>query len=232
MTDSRHIPQFCLKYLHSDNQESNYDSNYVLYADADVVFLNNPIINREFLPRYVGFATQGNIWCCSTNQKQRNRHFNSGVMIMNVTGYSESYEDFKKFILNVPSNNCNLHFKAFDQSAFISFFPRLSENVYDHNVAMSNYSNSSSLPFKYFSTAIPKIFEYEPYLGVNPDAVILHWHGPKFYFKDCLDIFDKSKDPFHILEVIDYPDTVNISSSNFHPFFSIFRRHNKTTTTL
>ncbi len=73
------------------------DTQYVLYTDADILFLNEIAVHKRDLPRYVSFAVQGDRWCCG-NKYSKQMHSNAGVMMMNVTGYAEAYPEFVAFI--------------------------------------------------------------------------------------------------------------------------------------
>ncbi len=87
--------------------------------------------------------------CSSQFEKKDFVDFNTGVMFMNVPALRESQEDFRAFI---RQNMCKLD--VLDQSAFQIFYG----------------SKNSPLDIKY---------NHKPYWGVDEEAVILHFHGPK-----------------------------------------------------
>jgi hypothetical protein len=49
-----------------------------------------------------------------------------------------------------------------------------------------------SLFTKYYANTLPKRYEWEPYLGENVQAILIHWHGPKYRFPDdCHVVFSQ-----------------------------------------
>jgi hypothetical protein len=75
--------------------------------------------------------------------------FNAGVMLMNIPALRETHHDFKTFI---EKNLPTL--KIYDQTAYNRFYAgRL--------------------------TRLPLEYNWKPYWGENPDAKIIHFHGPK-----------------------------------------------------
>jgi hypothetical protein len=74
---------------------------------------------------------------------------NTGVMLMNVRSLKDSFSKFREFI----GNNLE-RFNAFDQTAYQLFYPGQ------------------------FGALSPQL-NWRPYWWYNPDAVVLHWHGPK-----------------------------------------------------
>lgn len=76
--------------------------------------------------------------------------FNTGVMLMNVKKLRETYEDFKNYIVkHLPE------LYTFDQTAYQFFYGR--EKL----------------------TTLPEIYNHKPYWGIDKNAVIIHYHGPK-----------------------------------------------------
>lgn len=89
-------------------------------------------------------------FACSTQFDKKNyKDFNTGVMLMNVKKLRESHEKFTKFIIE----NFNV-LNAYDQTAYQIF-----------------YSGKN--------TKLPTEFNHKPYWGVDENAVVLHFHGPK-----------------------------------------------------
>lgn len=72
-------------------------TDYVLYTDADVLFVNSFQVSKHDLPRYVGMAIQGDRYCCGDKYASQ-MHSNAGVLLMNVTGYAEAYDEFISYI--------------------------------------------------------------------------------------------------------------------------------------
>lgn len=90
---------------------------------------------------------------------------NTGVMIMNLPNLRKVHDRFVDFIRSSMPR-----FSAFDQGAYKTFFHEHWENL------------DPSLNWK-------------PYWGFNPNAQILHFHGPKF---DVIESFMRGEDPKHI----------------------------------
>ena len=115
------------------------DDKYVLYTDADVIFLPGKDIFKGYYPDFLAAAPQfdrGSI-----------RDMNSGVMIINVDSWKEKRDELINFTLN------NLHV-GLDQEI------------------LREYLGKDYL-------LLPDRFNWKPYWGLNPDAAIIHWHGPK-----------------------------------------------------
>lgn len=77
------------------------------------------------------------------------RNMNSGVMVINVPGMRSVHQDLDNFIRGGLAE-----FAAFDQGALRQFF----EGRYD---------------------PLPEQMNWKPYWGPNPEADIVHFHGPK-----------------------------------------------------
>lgn len=87
--------------------------------------------------------------CSSQFKKTDFVDFNTGVMFMNVKKLAESYDEFVQFIRKNVGK-----FDVLDQSAYQQFYGVKNE----------------PLDVK---------FNHKPYWGVDEQAVILHYHGPK-----------------------------------------------------
>lgn len=85
--------------------------------------------------------------------------FNSGVMLMNVDSLRKVHRDFLSSIRDRLQND--FKFPAHDQESYNRFF-------------IDKYTHMSPL------------MNWKVYWGVNPDAVILHLHGPKFHIAERL----------------------------------------------
>lgn len=73
---------------------------------------------------------------------------------------------------------------ALDQTALQGFFPQRlkSLSVVDYlELALFHSRYYRTLSSKYHANTLPKVYEWEPYLGPNKDAVLIHWHGIKYY---------------------------------------------------
>ena len=118
-------------------------------------------------------------------------HLNSGVMIMNVSGYTKSYPEFERYISYYASTRNSDLTKTSDQGLLKHFYPVKPPgwiSFYVPYLVLNHYSYFASIYSKYHSTMLPKTFEWEPYLGVNDEAIIIHFHGPKFDIEGCNDI--------------------------------------------
>lgn len=78
-------------------------------------------------------------------------YFNAGVMVVNPKGLREDYNDFEKYLINNISEK-TYHFN--DQGAYNIFY----KGRWDR---------------------LPLEFNWKPYWGINADAKLLHFHGPK-----------------------------------------------------
>lgn len=170
------------------HQEDPSLLQYALYTDADIVFLRNVHIHEHMLPRYFALPVQGDAWCCAENKYSKKVHTNAGVILMNVTSFREIESEFTSYVLkNIVQNKPDAH-SFNDQTAFHSFFPiRLPHLNVIQIINLGLFYNTyfKSLFTKYYSDALSKFYEWEPYLGVNSEAVILHWHGPKVFINTC-----------------------------------------------
>lgn len=179
---------------HKMNRTISLD--YILCTDVDLFFSNKFSPSIDILPRYVSFAVQGNNHIRTDNVYSSTFHLNAGVMILNASSSSEWEEEFHDFSFKQIKLRNGPKFKENvfeDQGAFQGFFPpRLRTKTIVDYVYMFFYHRTyfGYLFAKYYSSYLPKEYEWEPYLGVNLDAVIIHWHGPKFYYPDdCTEIY-------------------------------------------
>lgn len=113
-------------------------------------------------------------------------NFNSGVMLMNVESLKKTRAEFKDFICKNLPN-----FNAFDQSAYQIFY---------HGK----------------NTPLSKIYNHKPYWGINKNAVIVHFHGPK----PNMFANDKSANSLH-------PKFINYFLKNPSAYTYYFNEYNK-----
>lgn len=83
--------------LPSIYQNRTIRADYVLYTDADVMFLKPFKIDKQYLPRYVGMAIQGDRYQYG-KKFEKQMHSNAGVLVMNISGYTEAYDEFVDYI--------------------------------------------------------------------------------------------------------------------------------------
>lgn len=130
-------------FLRCDIPIIETEDEFVLYTDCDVLFLKD--FQLDLKPDYFACAPQSN--------KNDFKHFNTGVMLMNVKKLRESYEEFCKFIIK----NLNI-LSTFDQTAYQIFYWGKCEGK---------------------CSKLPLIYNYKPYWGASEDAAIIHFHGCK-----------------------------------------------------
>lgn len=166
--------------------------DYVLYTDADILFVNPVVITYAMLPRYVAMSVQGDYWCCSRNEYAKKIHTNAGVLVMNTTAMEETKQEFVRYIETKLKDNAHRKASFNDQTAFHQFFPvKLDLSVWEQMyLYVRHRSYFASQQAKYSARALPKIYEWEPYLGANEQAAIVHWHGKKIALQSCDDVRD------------------------------------------
>ena len=163
---------------------------YVLYTDVDVVFLDKVVIKAAMLPQYMSLPIQGDYWCCSADAFSAQAHSSAGVMLLNVTSFREVEKDFTDYVVQrMIDSGKETNPKPVDiHSVLHSLFPIRQKNV---NMAeqiftrLYNPRRHKALTSKYYASALPKIYAWEPYLGANVGAAVLHWHGPKVSLDSC-----------------------------------------------
>lgn len=105
-------------FLRTVIPDLDIDDDYVLYTDADVIFVKDPVPHlSKIRPRYIGATCESILGSKS--------FFNSGVMLLNVKNMRSISDDFNNFI------QCNLtKFQSFspnDQGAYNYFFRGLTD---------------------------------------------------------------------------------------------------------
>lgn len=114
----------------------------VLYTDCDVIFVKD--VTYSNTPNQFAIAPEFN------SSKER-PYFNTGVMFINVSEFTDSRDLFIDFIRQIGDLS---RFGDYDQGALNHFYT----NRFSH------------LEWNY---------NWRPYFGINPDAVIVHYHGLK-----------------------------------------------------
>jgi len=134
--------------------------NYILYTDCDVVFLRDPSL-QSYKPSY--FAA------CGSREGGYTRfhlggwmHYNSGVMIMNVSKMSECYAAFQEFVLRNGEGVWRPNAKFWRKHLFMS--DQLALNLF----------------YRGKITRLDVKYNWRPSLGINSDAFILHFNGLKW----------------------------------------------------
>ena len=88
-------------------------------------------------------------FCDSAELSERDAHFNSGVMWCNAEFFRRSLSEFRRFLIEG-----RFRFVAYDQGALNEF-----------------YGSSRQV--------LGREYNWKPYWGVDGNAVIVHFHGPK-----------------------------------------------------
>ncbi|WP_424140263.1 glycosyltransferase [Roseomonas chloroacetimidivorans] len=134
---------FCGHWLRLDLPMLETEADQVLYTDIDVVFLRDPR-SYAFTPRSVAV--------CEETRLGDRRHFNSGVMVMNLPALRESRPALLKAVRQRLSRN-------------FLYPPHDQKSLNDALLGEAEWM-------------MPEM-NWKPYWGPNPDAVIGHFHGPK-----------------------------------------------------
>ena len=130
-------------WLRVDLPIIDLESDYVIYTDIDVMFLQDP---RRYLfrPKLAAAAEESHLGV--------RRNFNSGVLILNMPAMRSVHNDFLSAIRKRLANEFS--FPPHDQGSFNEFLGGRIDWMSPE-------------------------FNWKPYWGANPDAVIVHFHGPK-----------------------------------------------------
>lgn len=149
--------------------EQNIRDEFVLYTDVDIMFRRDVTDSLEKLAPEY-FAVAPEF--DKTDYKQ----MNSGVMLMNVKKLRSEDENFRKFIVkNLESFVAN----AWDQTAYI------------------NYYKGRFFGFKWDKLA-PEL-NWKSYWGNYDTAEIIHFHGPKPFYRP---FFDGDKTPEELITLL------------------------------
>ena len=170
------IPIVIERFIKSKKLLSSIDYNYVLYADSDILFIQDINENNFIFPKYLSFAIQGDSLTRGDKYESK-AHINAGVLIMNVTAFKQLNTKIYNYLIEQSKRNPNELYQ--DQAFLEEFFPQkikvsLYERVslyFSHNkIWHHNLIFNDNNPY---SETLSKIYEWEPYLGFNPDVSIL-----------------------------------------------------------
>ncbi|MEB3375017.1 glycosyltransferase [Bacteroides sp. CR5/BHMF/2] len=120
------------------------EEKYVLYSDIDVIFNSDILLEELPHPTYLAAAPE------YERNVEDMEYFNAGVLVMNIQGMKEKYEEF---ILKMKNRERNIS-GLFDQG----------------------YLNE--LCFKDMEL-LPIEYNWKPYWGINDKAKLIHFHGMK-----------------------------------------------------
>lgn len=145
------LEKFVGHWLRVDLPLVHKADDLILYTDIDVIFLKDPIV--DFKPTVFSATPE--------TRRVFSGGFNSGVMIINMAQFRALHEPFVKAIRHRVTGDFS--YPAHDQASFNTFFHRgLRNRLRGRGFQwMANENN------------------WKPYWGVNPDAAIIHFHGPK-----------------------------------------------------
>lgn len=117
-------------------------------------------------------------------------YFNSGVMYINVDKMKKSYDDFVEYL-----ELKEYYFTAYDQGAYNTFY-------------------------KEDWGFIPEEYNWKPYLGPNPEARVLHFHGPKIWtIRNMIDTGESAGSPAHHIKMF------NESAPEYRRLREVFERN-------
>lgn len=129
----------------------------VLYTDCDIIFQRNVV--PELQQAECNYFAVAGEFTPDDYEKM-----NTGVMLMNLTRLRDSAGKFQDFIAN---NLETFKDEGWDQAAFRQFYRRPDGT-------------------RLWDTLRPEL-NWKPYWGNNPEAAIIHFHGPKPQDRDKVD---------------------------------------------
>lgn len=127
------------------------EEEVILYTDVDVMFLREPAI--EAAPPLLAAAPEFDIDDLS--------YFNSGVMVLNLPGLRRVHDAFMRAIRRRLHDS--FRYPAHDQESYNRFF----------GPTAGNRIRGRSF------TPLDPAMNWKPFWGPNPEARIVHFHGPK-----------------------------------------------------
>lgn len=146
-----HYDAFAGHWLRVDLPFIETSEEFVLYSDVDVMFLGHPALPQ--MPRVLAAAPE--------YDRNSRRHFNSGVMVMNIPRLRDLYGPFCRAIRARLSGNFS--YPPHDQESYNRFF---------------RASALNRLRGRARSRLAPEL-NWKPYWGIAPNAKLVHFHGPK-----------------------------------------------------
>jgi lipopolysaccharide biosynthesis glycosyltransferase len=153
--------------------EHGLNDSRVLYTDCDVVFQKDPEPWLRRQPcRY--FA------CGPEFERGYTAEMNSGVMLMGVPQLRKVADEFHAFARAILRESI---YTAWDQDAYRRFFRGPLPGI--------------SWPWQRGWNSLPDELNWKPYWGENPDAAIVHFHGPKPLDREWLKTAPKEH-PYHL----------------------------------
>lgn len=170
-------------------ERAGIDDEYVLYTDLDVMFLRDPVpVLRDTNARYFAVAPEFN--------RRNYAQMNTGVMLMNLPAMRR---DSPRFMRYVESDLEHLARSTWDQEAYRKFYGRRWRGGRDR------------------WDRLPVALNWKPYWGPNPQACIIHFHGPKPTDRD-LYLLPPEQRPSQILKI------VRLAGADYHQWSEQWQR--------
>jgi hypothetical protein len=148
---SEHYDQFSGHWLRVDLPLIEQDEEVVLYTDIDVMFLRHPTLSAR--PATLAAAPEFD--------RANLGYFSSGVLFLNLPRLRELQGAFSDAIRRRLAGD--FRYPAHDQTSFNDFFGPSPEN------------RAAGRAF----TPMDPGLNWKPFWGLNPQASIVHFHGPK-----------------------------------------------------
>ena len=149
-------------WLRLDIPILGFTDEYILYTDVDVLFQRDVDLNSFGLPLpshfTMGTEMTGRRCRLLSSPKASVNVGNAGVMLMNLNGMRRTHQAFIRWVFSARHITSGLYFDKFgpgDQGAFNQFYRG-----------------------KFVVRMWPS-FNWKTYWGYNPQASIIHFHGPK-----------------------------------------------------
>jgi len=128
---------------------------YILYTDCDVIFRQDPEPYLQAQPcRFIA--------CGPESMRSTPIDINTGVLLMHIARLREVNAEFLEFTRSQLRRSVKT---AFDQNAYREFF----------GGPLPEGSSAGARGWN----VLPDELNWKPYWGENPDAVVVHFHGPK-----------------------------------------------------
>lgn len=177
-------------FLRCDIPIIEQEDDFVLYTDCDVLFLKD--FDLDLKPEYFACAPQTN--------KKNYRHFNSGVMLMNVKKLRENHKNFSDFI----RKNC---LNLLDQPAYQIFYDSKVTKlpiIYNHkpywevdeNAVILHFHGAKPTTFALDAELQNFCYSYLKLYEKNPNAYNFYLEVFKKYYPEiqyCYDGISKLK---------------------------------------
>ncbi len=149
------------------------DCKYALVTDVDIIFVKDPrpLLSTLKPEKFCACPEEPFEKFGLNNGKLGLNYVNGGIRWINIDFSYNILPALRKFILSK-----NFEFPFFDQDAFYDFY-----NTYYQNFQVEQ---------------MPPTLNWKAYWGTNPEAIIVHFHGPKpDHFEEYLQWHDQVENP-------------------------------------